>query len=67
MLKVTRRTTNRVEAIGVQLTVSRESSDGIEVAVSTPGRLKVDRVGGEGAASPQRSKSGAFPARIKRR
>lgn len=45
MLKVPRLQPKRSDAIGVKLTVSRMSDGAIEVAVSTPGRLKVGRPG----------------------
>ncbi len=41
MLKVPRLQPKRSETIGVRLTVSRVSDGAIEVAVSTPERLKV--------------------------
>lgn len=66
MLKVPRLQPKRSDAIGVKLTVSRVSDGAIEVAISTPGRLKVGRPGEGGGMANRRAKPGASAPRAQK-
>jgi hypothetical protein len=66
MLKVPSRPSRRSETLGVKLTVSRVSEGAIEVAISTPGRLKIGKPSEKGGATRQRATIGTATTRVKK-
>lgn len=65
VLKVPRLQPKRSDTIGLKLTVSRVSDGAIEVAVTTPGRLKTGIPGERGDAVGRRAKSSGSAVRTR--